>query len=612
MTAVRWCKATINSRASIVLLAIAASLLCLYLLADRKAPSAPLDLTYGIHRPVLTYLNRKHSNGKFVDAQQQAAPRIPATVIDLSGGRSGAQQLDVVPAVVTNGGSVEVTWSGISNPRSDDWIGFFCPHDAKDSSYLDHWPVAQCPTHTKGHGAVTFTLYNLRFDCEFRYYTSAGEGKSELHLLARSPRVTFEGGPHAPVHGHLALTGDPSQMRVQWTSGTRHSPTVKYGFAPNALDFTARGFSSRTYNYTDMCGPPANTPRAFVDPGYLHDVLLTDLVSGTKYYYRFGSPSALSYIATFRAPPRPGDKASFSFLTYGDMGLTPPPGSQKVAGMLTKEVEEGAAFVLHQGDLSYAVGYSYVWDQWMTLIEPYASRVPYMVGIGNHEQDHLVGGKKDPSRDQGEGFHPPWGNYGHDSGGECGVPVFHRFHMPDHTGHQPWWYSFDYGSLHAIMLSTEHDFTPGSRQYDWLERDLRAVDKTVTPWIVVAGHRPMYCSEDYPADYEITLHMQQALEDLLHEYRVDLALWGHYHSYERTCPVYKNTCDPLKGIVHVTVGSAGMFIAYAEKYDVPWSAHFELSYGYGRVTVSNESSLLWEYVRSLDGSVGDRVWLHHH
>ena len=29
----------------------------------------------------------------------------------------------------------------------------------------------------------------------------------------------------------------------------------------------------------------------------------------------------------------------------------------------------------------------------------------------------------------------------------------------------PFWYSFDYGSIHFVMLSTEHDVTPGSHQY---------------------------------------------------------------------------------------------------------------------------------------------------
>ena len=62
-----------------------------------------------------------------------------------------------------------------------------------------------------------------------------------------------------------------------------------------------------------------------------------------------------------------------------------------------------------------------------------------MVGIGNHEQDHKKGGSKDPSGAPGEGFHPWWApGYGVDSGGECGVPMYYRFHMPD-NGNAVWW-----------------------------------------------------------------------------------------------------------------------------------------------------------------------------
>jgi hypothetical protein len=40
--------------------------------------------------------------------------------------------------------------------------------------------------------------------------------------------------------------------------------------------------------------------------------------------------------------------------------------------------------------------------------------------------------------------------------------------------------------------------------------------------------------------------------------QVDLFWAGHYHSYERVCPVYNDTCRRHgEGIVHITIGSAG-------------------------------------------------------
>ena len=53
-------------------------------------------------------------------------------------------------------------------------------------------------------------------------------------------------------------------------------------------------------------------------------------------------------------------------------------------------------------------------------------------------------------------------------------------------------------------MSTEHDFSPGSRQYLWLENDLRHVNRSTSPWVVFAGHRAMYCSEMYPSKFLIT------------------------------------------------------------------------------------------------------------
>lgn len=65
---------------------------------------------------------------------------------------------------------------------------------------------------------------------------------------------------------------------------------------------------------------------------------------------------------------------------------------------------------------------------------------------------------------------------GNDSGGECGVAVAKRFRMPDatlsgnraHAGpvssNAPFWYSFEYGSAHFTVISTEHDVSHGSDQ----------------------------------------------------------------------------------------------------------------------------------------------------
>ena len=258
------------------------------------------------------------------------------------------------------------------------------------------------------------------------------------------------------------------------------------------------------------------------------------------------------------------------------------------------------------------------------------------------------------------GWHPEWGNYGTDSGEECGVPTYYRFQTPK-NGNAVFWYrygvpshrhvtcatssasrltsvtracpvrwaaSFNYGNVHIIQMSTEHgswgahparqpavlllltrpastfqpcvvrpDFEPGSVQYQWLEADLASVDRSVTPFVVLTGHRydrrpsrttaaalrtnvtralamhpctharsPMYNSERYPDDYAVCEGMQRAFEDLLLEYKVDVALYGHYHSYQRTCKVYKNACVP-DGLVRTPAPATGKRVAAVVPYN---------------------------------------------
>ena len=97
------------------------------------------------------------------------------------------------------------------------------------------------------------------------------------------------------------------------------------------------------------------------------------------YYYKYGSGDSVKNFTTAIVA---GDTTPFKFIMYGDMGLSSPPGAETTAKLVLNEVLGGAAFVMHQGDLSYALGRAVKWDMWMNLIEPYARLAPYMISIG--------------------------------------------------------------------------------------------------------------------------------------------------------------------------------------------------------------------------------------
>ena len=526
-----------------------------------------------------------------MDANLPSYPlRISQQVVDLS--PSSGVTIIVHPVLVGNGDTVTVRWKGALEPGSSDWIGLFCPPERPAHRHVEYWLVRE-------REYVTVRVYNMREDCQFRYYSNQS---FTTQLLATSNLLQFEHDKKAPLQGHLALTGDPTEMRVQWTSGIRSTPVVHYGLTADRLDRTATGVS-HTYSASDMCGSPANRSDVFVDPGFLHDVVISELLPSTSYYYQYGSDDVFSEIKSFFSSPQLGSDVPVKIVTYGDMSVGAT--AEETVRLVEQEINNGVNLVVHQGDLSYAVGYSYLWDQWMHLIEPLAVRVPYMVAIGNHEQDHMVDTLKDPSsRTKGRGFHPSWGNYLHDSGGECGVPTWYRFHMPD-NGNRVWWYSFNYGPVHFTVMSTENDFTPGSRQYKWLENDLKSVNRHTTPWLILVAHRPMYSSQKIFPDYVVSLHMRSALENLFHQYSVDMMLCAHFHSYERTCPVYREQCN-RRGTVHIVAGGAGELVDVQGHYKMNWSKFKDNNHGYGRITV-NRSTLLWEYIKNL--VVADRLYL---
>ena len=50
-------------------------------------------------------------------------------------------------------------------------------------------------------------------------------------------------------------------------------------------------------------------------------------------------------------------------------------------------------------------------------------------------------------------------------------------------------YGFDYGCIHVVMMSTEHDFRNTSKQYAFLADHLKSVNRAITPWLIFGGHR---------------------------------------------------------------------------------------------------------------------------
>jgi len=72
------------------------------------------------------------------------------------------------------------------------------------------------------------------------------------------------------------------------------------------------------------------------------------------------------------------------------------------------------------------------------------------------------------------------------------------------------WFVVANGPLTFVMLNSELAVDPSSPQYAFLEATLSAVDRTVTPWVIVAFHRPMYYSGEWLRLLAVCCWLQQS------------------------------------------------------------------------------------------------------
>jgi len=528
-----------------------------------------------------------------------------------TGENGGVITIDA-PILNGTGNTVTVSWSGMASkyPGNTDWIGVWSP---KPKDYTVTAPAKWkfVTPDRNGAGSTTLFLLNMRASYVVVYFTN---GMKNPQLLAESAPIEFS-NYHIPMQIHLALTNFNTQMRVHWTSAQNQFPSLQWGLSPDNLSKTVMQVFTETYTAADMCGAPANGT-GFHDPGFLHSAIIQGMPFNTKIYYQVGDESSgsKSDILSFYSPLHPNAREA-EFIIFGDLGQVETDGSNEASQMdgsilttraIAKDLADGtiqlnkSAIILHIGDISYARGYDTLWDQFFYQLSPITPYIPWMTIDGNHERDFPGSGSM-------------W--TGQDSGGECGVALQRRFTMPDAGNTASSWWSLDVGPIHFIVMSTELDFTKGSAQWNFIAKDLASVDRSKTPFLILAGHRPMYIdsTNNSPNGGDLTVGavLIEHIEPLLLQYQVDVAFWGHHHSAQRTCPVANFTCqDQSKAPVHIVTGAAGP--GFSTNIQPVMPKYFEWvrddTHGYTRGKVSpNAAELTLEFVNANDRTVMDSV-----
>ena len=305
-------------------------------------------------------------------------------------------------------------------------------------------------------------------------------------------------------------------------------------------------------------------------------------------------------IRSFTTAPEPNPDVPVKFAVIGDIGQFPH--SEETIEHLMKN-HNGVQAIMLAGDLAYAAEDNRRWDTFLDFLDDYpiVEEIPMQITAGNHDIDKYEHGDEiflayERRFRMPRAHQPRLGKFV----GEDGRLNMDRppYPLPYEYGNA--YYSFIYGSVHWIVLSSYSAMEPDSVQYQWLIRELSRVDRTKTPWLMVMFHCPLYNSFSvHQRDTQI-IKAREFFEPLLVKHRANMVFNGHIHAYLRTKNVAHQSVNAT-GPMHVVVGAGGRDAHAPFLHEEPeeWVAVRDAAlYGYGMLEILNQTHARWDWVHT--------------
>lgn len=298
--------------------------------------------------------------------------------------------------------------------------------------------------------------------------------------------------------------------------------------------------------------------------------------------------------------PSREDLYPIHFGIIGDMGQFEH--SQEVLNHL-RDHKKGIRAVVLVGDIAYPDFDGRKWDTFFDFLDDHSNfdEIPLMVAAGNHDIDKQYAGNEIfqayEHRFRMPRLQPPeLGVYD----GDCDEGKMNMdaapYPLPYEWGNS--YYAFTYGPARHVIVNAYADMSPGSPQYKWLQAELASIDRQKTPWVLLTMHPPIYNTFSLHHHDPQIFAAREHLEPLFVQYNVNIVLTGHIHAYQRTDYVaFGNVTDT--GPMHITIGAGG------RKCDAPFmneepeewiKARDASMYGYGRITIQNETHAEWRWI----------------
>ena len=309
--------------------------------------------------------------------------------------------------------------------------------------------------------------------------------------VTATPSSTVQKGPY------LIYDGVNTEMRVLWQLDSSRSCTIDWGedasYAKGSAGTSENG--NGTYNHQ-------------------HIYTITGLTPGTHYFYKVTCDSNYIGRGSFHSAPS-DDADNVKFMVYGDTRSYPADHDSVNYQMINTYTTdpEYQTITLHVGDWVNNGDLEADWDNqffdsYYTNTNKFQANMPINGVRGNHEGSGDLFYKYFP--------------YLYEAGG--------------------FYWSFDYGPVHVIVIDQYVDCSPGSTQYIWLENDLSSSTKK---WKILVFHEPGW-SADGP--HSNNVDVQNYIQPLAVEKGVNIIFAGHNHYYARA------TVDSIQ---HITTGGGG-------------------------------------------------------
>jgi hypothetical protein len=349
-----------------------------------------------------------------------------------------------------------------------------------------------------------------------------------LLLLAASPAAlgdddNTEVFSRAPYMQQMSST----DVRIVWRTVERTEPSIRVG---TTLDALAVLVPSEAIVVRRVARDRRDLEAADASPRPLHtgprgtrqfEAKVSDLKPDTRYYYAIYdgetrlTPEDESY--HFQTSPPPGVERPAHFWVVGDSGTGDKKQSNVHKAMLrhVEDAKRPLDFVLHMGDMAYENGTDEQFQKkYFDVYEDTLRNTVVWPAMGNHEGRTANGAN---------GVGPYFDAYVCPTNGEAGGVG---------SGTEAY-YSFDYGSIHFVVLdSFDVDRNGQGAMARWLRDDLEQVK---ADWLVAYWHHPPYTkgSQDSDAAKE-SIEMREQILPILESHGVDVVLTGHSHIYERS------------------------------------------------------------------------------